>query len=551
MNTSSPSPGIFSSATAKPVLSAIRGFFRNPVTSSDRPIISQFLLDTETELKECRAEINRLKTSIYLLENKKLNLEDCLEQCHSLLAPIYRLPTETLTDIFVYACEGNKLTSSSPPAVILLSTICGRWRNVALTTPRLWSFLAIDLGSWKGKADHLVSSTMLFMERSKACPLDITIIFPADENGTNEWIARVFDAMSHRCARWRSVSFSLPTHITLPNNLFLEVRGQALPLLQSLQIRQIPDSKTDGPVANPDIFNGVFDVSTSLRTLDVETSFVSDIRLPHHQITRLTIFRQWSAKCLAFLRLFQRLQELHLHHIVVNAEDSEHLVSNTIETLWLSLKSQTDHDTLMKHMTLPGLTSLTFSSRKAFRKDALQHWPVWEATATMDFLARSSCSLTSICLISLPITDRQTIVLLRAMPQLASLQIEELEFPGTATTDPPSNMNRIVTDTLLQRLVVKHEGYKLEPPGTVLLPLLANITVKLHAQNLPEQSLLAVISSRWIPDITQARDVGVECLRSVNIDVMGGEESGSTLDSLRCFRDAGLRLKIDCVKAPT
>ncbi|KAK1233295.1 hypothetical protein PQX77_003548 [Marasmius sp. AFHP31] len=549
MNTSSSSPGVFSSVTAKPTLSDIRGFFRNTVTPSNRPIISQFLLDTETELKECRAEINRLKTSIYLLENKKSNLEDRLKQCRSLLSPIHRLPTETLADIFVYACEGNKLTPSSSLAVILLSTICGRWRNVVLTTPRLWSFLEIDLGTWKEKADHLVSSITLFMERSKACPLDITCAFPADESGTNEWIASVFDAMSRSCARWRSVSFSLPAHITLPNHLFLNLRGQDFPLLQYLQIRQKSESKADGPVTNPDIFSGVFDVATSLRTLDVETSFMSDIRLPHHQITRLTIFRQWSAKCLAFLRLFQQLQELRLHHIVVNAEGPEHLVSNTIETLWLSLQSQSDHDTLMMHMTLPGLTSLTFSSREAFRKDVIQHWPVWEAATTMDFLSRSGCSLTAICLKSLPITDEQTIALLQTMPQLTSLQIEELEFPGSATTDPPHNMNRIVTDRFLQRLVVRQEGYKLEPPGTLLLPLLANFTVKLHAQNLPEQSLLATVSSRWIPDPTRARDIGVECLRSANVIVMGGEDSETTLESLRCFGYAGLRLTIDCIKA--
>ncbi|KAK1225063.1 hypothetical protein PQX77_012010 [Marasmius sp. AFHP31] len=205
----------------------------------------------------------------------------------------------------------------------------------------------------------------------------------------------------------------------------------------------------------------------------------------------------------------------------------------------------------MTHMTLPELESLTFALWGVSREDTYTYWPDWDAVATTDFLSRSGCSLTSLHLQSLPITDRQTIALLQTMPQLVSLKIEEPQFPGVTTTDLSSNKNRIVTDTFLHHLLVNQEKYRIGQPGTSFLPLLTSLTVKLHAQTLPEQSLFAVVSSRWIPDPTRAREIGVECLRSVGITVMGGEDIESTLESLRCFRDAGLRLNIDCIKAPS
>ncbi|KAJ8095170.1 hypothetical protein PM082_010392 [Marasmius tenuissimus] len=549
MDTLSPFRRTSSSVTARPALPDVQNLFRNTVTPSDRPIISQFLLDTETELKECQAEINRLKTSIHLLENKKLNLKDCLEKCRSLLSPIHRLPTETLTHIFAYACEDSTLQPSSLPVTMLLTTICGRWRDVVLSTPRLWSSLKINFVPWKKKADHLVRLTTSFIEHSKTSPLDIAVTFPIDSNGSDEWISSVVEVLSRGCARWRSLSLSLPNNITLPNDLFQNVRGQALPLLQYLQIN---NRNTSGVASNLDVLAGVFDVCTSLRTLDIErkTAFVSVIGLPCHQITRLNLYRAWSSDCLAFARLFQRLQELHFQFVVAKAEtNTESLVSNTIQTLSLSSRCQKDHDALLKHMTLLELESLTFSSWSVSHKDPCTSWSDWNAAATTEFLSRSRCSLTSLHLQSLPITDQQTIDLLQTMPQLTSLKIEEFQSPGVVTTDLFLNKNRIVTDEFLHYLVVNQERYRIGQPGTSFLPLLTDLTVKLHAQTLPEQSLFAAVSSRWIPDPMRAREIGVECLKSVDIIVVGGEDSESTLESLRCFRDAGLRLNIDYIEA--
>ncbi|KAL0568369.1 hypothetical protein V5O48_013615 [Marasmius crinis-equi] len=200
----------------------------------------------------------------------------------------------------------------------------------------------------------------------------------------------------------------------------------------------------------------------------------------------------------------------------------------------LALQSQEDMDNFLPYLTTSGLAYLSLSSRDADRRNVLQVWPVWTASVTADFLARSACSLTTLCLKRLPITDRQAIILLELMPDLTSLQIEELEDPGVTS-------NRVVTDTFLQQLVVDQESYRLGQAGDSFLPRLTDIRLRLHGNNLSEQDLFAVVSSRWIPEVARQAETGIACLTSVDITVMGGD---SKLESLQCYRDAGLRLNV-------
>lgn len=52
-----------------------------------------------------------------------------------------------------------------------------------------------------------------------------------------------------------------------------------------------------------------------------------------------------------------------------------------------------------------------------------------------------------------------------------------------------------------------------------------------------------MIASRWLPDPARAKALGVDCLRSVVFVVMVSKEQDvGCLDSLNCFKDAGLRL---------
>ncbi|KAJ8083163.1 hypothetical protein PM082_009032 [Marasmius tenuissimus] len=134
----------------------------------------------------------------------------------------------------------------------------------------------------------------------------------------------------------------------------------------------------------------------------------------------------------------------------------------------------------------------------------------------------------------------QVLSLLRMIPSITSLCIEELRDHG---------QNRIVTKSLLDVLTVS-EGTPLISP-THVLPQLTDLKLVAHAKGLDANGFLNILSSRWLPDPSQAGDLGVECLQHVAIVVMLDLDSereqdrkGGHLDCLECFRDAGMWIAI-------
>ncbi|KAF9256303.1 hypothetical protein L218DRAFT_881930, partial [Marasmius fiardii PR-910] len=99
------------------------------------------------DLAVYQTEINKLKVAIHLLETRRDALSVSVARYRSLLSPIYRMPTEILTHIFSFCCDENVISPGyGPPAVMTLSAVCESWREVALTTPRLWSCMSIKEG---------------------------------------------------------------------------------------------------------------------------------------------------------------------------------------------------------------------------------------------------------------------------------------------------------------------------------------------------------------------------------------------------------------------
>ncbi|KAL0568372.1 hypothetical protein V5O48_013618 [Marasmius crinis-equi] len=518
----------------------LKRFFRSTVTSADRHIISQFLLDAEKELKGCQAEINRLRSAIHLLENRRNGLKKTTEKCHSLLLPVHRLPPEILMNIFLFCCETNDLdTPTCVPAALQVVKVCGHWRNVGLSTPSLWSSIRIVLEPWVGKAGSLVDLTEIFMERSKNSPLDLQVEFystteiePLDRETDEHVLTPAIAALSHNCARWRSMSLRIPKLFGTHQNLFFGiVRGQTLPLLRSLRLYGF--GVHDPRNALPDNLPGLFSRCPSLRTTDIgpDRYLGEKLALPWHQIKSLTIQNSLPRPAFSSIALHYRLEELTLLKVGghSNRGYTGHVVSN-IKTMSVLFRSQDDVDTTLVYLTLSGLTTL----RLAADLKKLASWGAWEESSSLDMIDRSACSLTSLVIRHIPITDRQLITLLERLPTLSNLQLEEV--PGRVP-------NAMVTGRFLRRLTVDHENSDFQS-GSTFLPALTDITLVIREEGLVEQEIFDVVSSRRIPDPIEAKEVGVKCLQSFRITVMSRDIKEDRLSSLDCFRDDGLRLTV-------
>lgn len=187
----------------------------------------QSVTDAQSALARLDGEISRIKTLLDGLERERLSvfLHVGAHQVH-LHSPIRKLVPEVLSEVFLQCLpEKPILRLSQHDAPLLLAAVCRSWRNIAITTPRLWaslSIVAIDesLGSWEAK----LPITREWLARSGACPLSI-IISSMAMSGDLEPMIRGLAAYSHRLTH-------LDTDISQP---LLEAMGKVKPVMDNLK----------------------------------------------------------------------------------------------------------------------------------------------------------------------------------------------------------------------------------------------------------------------------------------------------------------------------
>ncbi|KAK1227528.1 hypothetical protein PQX77_009435 [Marasmius sp. AFHP31] len=521
----------------------IRKFFR--FTTSNKATVTQFLHDVDIEMKSYHAEINRHRTAIYTIERKRDKLKRTAELYGSLLSPIHNAPSEILTMIFTFACERNALLPSTTPDSLRLSMVCGRWRDIIFSTPNLWASIEVDFDQWTSNFHVLDELLELFIRQSKASPLRLALTLPgADYDGGasgRDEVLSILRSLVEQCERWEHVMLkTVPHHF--PSPIFELIRDR-LPLLRSLYLVKHHESgELDEWNHWKQLPFNYFDNCPALRTLHVSPELFEppeeEIALPWTQIKTLRVSTCFNVTAFPFLALCTSAECFELSEAggvpAGEADYSNHVVHNRVKIVdVVSAANQGEVDGVLRHVTLGNLSSLRISGSR----NSLVDWPTWDSTCFETFLHRSSCTITSLYLKFLPITDVQTLSLLRMIPTIRSLGIEERMI---------IRLNRIVTGRFLDGLNASQESPS--PSSTPLVPQLTDLKLVVHARHLDSDAFLTVLSSRWLPD--PELGVGVECLRNVAIVVIlssGGDqdfERKGRLDCLECFRDAGMQISV-------
>ncbi|KAF7977710.1 hypothetical protein HWV62_2980 [Athelia sp. TMB] len=176
-----------------------------------------------------REALSSLDSKMASLMSQREQLESHLARAVRLQSPVQRLPREILSSIFVIGVS----EAEDPLMVSTLMLVCRFWADVAVNTAVLWSDIAVTTHDSLEKARRK-------LERSKSCPLDITVNFgPRQEQeqsgGVKESIIRAMDLISPALWRTRSLRLSVPNRPHVHDAL-LRCRDDA-PLLEFFSIR--------------------------------------------------------------------------------------------------------------------------------------------------------------------------------------------------------------------------------------------------------------------------------------------------------------------------
>ncbi|KAJ8083167.1 hypothetical protein PM082_009036 [Marasmius tenuissimus] len=329
---------------------------------------------------------------------------------------------------------------------------------------------------------------------------------------------------------------TVPQHF--PSPIFEPIRGR-LHLLRSLYLIKHQSRIEEWNKLPYDYFNNCPALQTLHVSPDLFETLEEELALPWTQIKTLRVSSCYNA-AFPFLALCKAAECFELSTVgdVLPGEVdySSHVVNNGVKHLDIvAATSQGDVDGVFQHTTLGGLSSLRMCGGCSDTAD--EYWPTWDNTCLGAFLHRSSCTITFLHLKSLPITDIQTLSLLRMIPTIRSLGIEEWRS---------RQQNCIVTGHFLDGLNASQESPS--PSFIPLVPQLTDLKLVVHARNLDSDAFLTALSSRWLPD--PEHGVGVECLRDVAIVVILPSEGDQDferkghLDCLECFRDAGMRISV-------
>ncbi|KAJ7641166.1 hypothetical protein FB45DRAFT_999956 [Roridomyces roridus] len=306
------------------------------------------------------AEIHELQQRIHALQTEQ---ESCQQRLDTYKYPVLTLPNEITTEIFMHFLPPYP---TCPPlrgldSPTTLTHICRKWREIALTSPRLWRAFRTVYTANRAEQTRTVQT---WLERSGSCPLSIQM-------GVSD--ANCFLALLLHRERWQHVDLELASEDVA---LF----EGPMPLLETLSLG-VDDDEYTHPATTVDDF-------PRLRAVTLGIADHGNW-LPISQLTSLTFENVERAKY--YLPLLQNAVNLVRLHLIDCGTDvppgSSVKLARLEMLLMVDFYSDGSTNKLFETFTLPALRTLHMSAA------LLGQDPEGLLTP---FIARSGCKLQEI-----------------------------------------------------------------------------------------------------------------------------------------------------------
>lgn len=360
----------------------------NYVPTPDEIIdIKDGLAESEGRLRSLSLQIGKLRDRCNQLSVDRERLSIGITKYRGMLAPARRLIPEILQEIF-YHClpTSHNAVMSSAEAPLLLGRVCSQWRQVAYSTPRLWSSIHITIPSIEpynpdSPTDNSVALAAVssWLARSGALPLFVSLsssIYSLDPSvPTNPQVRPFLDLLTPFASRWRSVSFKIENYDW--TEFFNLYGAEDVPLLEKAHFDGIQVPRPVSGDSHPPDFaaavrdNGILH-APRLRSVSIPRYATKTLQLPvrWNELTELNL-SNGAFSLQDILKALGRCPNLHSCSISVSdwntevAFDELHSLPKVVlpKLKMLMLKDdmgQQDMPVLLESLIAPQLHHLTF-----------------------------------------------------------------------------------------------------------------------------------------------------------------------------------------------
>lgn len=317
-------------------------FGTNDVPSDEEATrISQLISKPIEELRGLDEEIARLMSRLDELRLERDKVEAYVDPHRVLLTPVRRLPPDILGEIFVHCLPTDRNpTRSLAEAPLLLGMICRSWRDISLSTPRVWTGIHVYIPhvlisqhqSLSDLVELRTQGVQRWLGRSGTLPLSISLKisrqFPHDSIILLEELARTLIRLS---PRWSCLDLRVP--YAFLKIIQQSVKPDNLPRLRDFRADLQWTTPPDGDADHPEILCQRFLAAPTLVSVAIvhHLQHARSLLLPVSMASLTSLAIQCMAEnveeslmfttqeALAILMQCKRLQRLHLPARLVHA----------------------------------------------------------------------------------------------------------------------------------------------------------------------------------------------------------------------------------------
>jgi hypothetical protein len=382
--------------------------------------------------------MSRLQMTMDRSATEQQKLEVSLNEHRSIVAPIRRIPSEMLCEIFLYCLEDRSDYRAVEKAPFQLSFVCNKWRRVVISTPQLWSYIFIRRGP------IVMEILQTWLLRSGTSPL--TLIYELDDYENFYCYDYYIDAIIPHSHRWKVVEFVMIAEgYKFLEDRFTDIKGN-LPMLERLRLRSLgayPEPMT------------VFETAPRLHALELTKMKPTLCLFPWHQLKHCHIRRFPIVQFPHMLRQCTNLTHCTLDdpdvHVTIPGTSMTPLVHSQLQSMTLNWHGAYDPRLLFNNLVLPALRNLEIH----FVYGGTQ----LTQTYLSSFLNRSSCNLQRLGVRGIRWTSDEFITFLQGLPSLVELTMSE----------------NLVTDQLLRQMTA---GSSSQPRSHLLVPNLKSFIIE-------------------------------------------------------------------------